>query len=141
MAFEFSNPGSPIREIRAAVWKDGQLSVDVVGKENLQAEIDSFADSCNIEMLVQRCVNGESDILNQRQGFYGDFTDYPKSYAEMVQLMVNAKSYFDSLPLEIRNKFNNDVNVFISEMDKKDWFVKAGFVTPAVDDVVPEVKE
>lgn len=141
MAFEFSNPGSPIREIRAAVWKDGELKVEVVGKENLQAEIDSYADSCNIDLLVQRCVNGEPDILNQRQGFYGDFTEYPKTYAEMVEMMVNAKSYFDSLPLEIRNKFNNDVNVFISEMDQKDWFEKAGFVASAVDDVVSEVKE
>ena len=127
--FEFSNGGSRIREIREPVMRDGHLVVEVVGKEDLQDYINSFGDSVDVELLVARAVN-EPEILNQRQGMYGDFTEFPKTYAEVLDKITSATNLFNSLPVDVRSRFSNDVYTFISEMDKKDWAVKAGFVQP-----------
>lgn len=139
--FEFSNAGSPFREIRQPVVRDGKVVVEVVGKENFNDFINSFADSCDINVLVSRAVNGEPEVLNRRQGMYGDFTQFPKTYAEVLQRVINANSLFDSLPADIRVRFDNDVYKFISEMDNADWFEKAGFVQKKTEEVKEEVKE
>lgn len=126
--FKFSNGGSRIREIREPLLKDGKISVEVVGKEDIQDYINSFADSVDIEKIVARAMNGEPELLDQRKGFYGDFTEYPKTYAEMLDRVIQAQNIFEKLPLEVRNRFNNDPAQFIAGMDEKDWFEKAGFV-------------
>lgn len=136
--FEFSNMGSRIREIREPVLKDGKISVEVIGKEDFQDYINSFADSCDIASIVARSVT-EPELLNQRQGSYGDFTEFPKTYAEALQKVIDAKNLFDSLPQSNKDQFGNDVMTFISSLDDPEWPVKAGFVIPKDD--TPDVKE
>lgn len=136
--FEFSNMGSRICEIREPVLKDGKISVEVVGKEDFQDYISSFADSCDIASIVARSVT-EPELLNQRQGSYGDFTEFPKTYAEALQKVIDAKNLFDSLPQSNKDQFGNDVMTFISSLDDPEWPVKAGFVIP--NDDTPNEKE
>lgn len=141
MKIKFSCGGSPIREIRSPfVDIDGSITVKVTGKENLQDYINSFKDSCNVEFLVSRAVNGDLDALNQRQAMYGDFTKMPKTYAEMLQFMINAQTYFDTLSSEQKASFDNDVSKFIASFDQEDFLEKAGFInnSEVVDDVVKE---
>lgn len=128
--FKFSNGGSRIREIREPVVKDGKWSVEVTGKEDFQDYIESFSDSCDIENIVRRAINGDDSALNQRFGAYGDFTVYPKTYAEALEKMIAANNLFLSLKPEVRAVFDNDIFTFISEMDKPGWAEKAGFVVP-----------
>lgn len=139
--FKFSNGGSRYREIREPLLKDGKISVEVVGKEDIQEYIDSFEDSCRIENIVARAMNGEPELLDQRKGFYGDFTDYPKTYAEMLDRVIQAQNIFENLPLEIRNRFNNDPVQFIAGMDEKDWFEKAGFAVQKEEVKESEISE
>lgn len=139
--WKFSNPGSPERLVRAAVVEDdGSVVVKVVGKEDLRELINSHADECNIAYLVERAVNGDETALNQRVGSYGDFTQLPKTYAEMLQRVIDAKSYFEGLDPKIKANFGNDVFKFIAQMDEPDWIEKAGLKSD--DPVVSEdVKE
>ena len=138
--FEFSNGGSRFRQIREPLVKDGKISVEVVGKEDLQDYINSFADSVDVDLIVARAVNGDPDALNQRQAMYGDFTQFPKTYAEMLDKMIQGQTLFESLPLDVRNRFDNNVYTFLSQMDEPDWLEKAGFVQPKVNEE-GEVKE
>lgn len=116
-----SNGGSPIKEIREPfVNKDGSIDVRVTGKESLQDYIQSFKDSCNVEYLVKRAVNGDIDALNQRSGSYGDFTEMPKTLAEAIQRVIDAQSFFDTLSPDVKAGFDNDFNKFLAQsMDVK----------------------
>lgn len=140
--FKWSNPGSRYRDVRQPVVDDdGSVKVVVVGQEDLQAEINSHADECNVSYLVERAANGDPLALNQRPGMYGDFTQYPKTYAEMLQRVIDAESFFSTLDPKVRAEFGNDVFKFIAGMDQPDWAEKAGFVKPSDDSVSEEVKE
>lgn len=138
--FEFSNSGSRIREIREPVIRDGKWSVEVTGKEDFQAYIESFSDSCDLENIIKRALAGDEDALNQRIGTYGDFTVFPKTYAEALEKMANAQNFFNSLKPEIRAAFNNDIFEFISEMDKDTFPDKLG-IKPSEDDVKEGIAE
>lgn len=121
----FTECGSPIREVFSPVVNDdGSISLQKSGEENLQQYIDSFALECDINSLIARYVNGDISALNQVTGSYGDFTSFPKTYAEMLQLQINSKAYFDKLPVELKQKFNNDPNQFFASAGSDDWIEK-----------------
>lgn len=139
----FTAIGSPFRKVRKPIVKeDGSIRVEVVGKEDFRAYINSNRDACDVALLVSRAVNGEPDLLNQRIGSYGDFTQMPKTYAEMLQKMIDAKDIFDALPADKKALFDNDLMKFISKVGEDDFFVKAG-ILERIEDVKEseEVKE
>lgn len=106
---------------------DGTIELIPSGKEDWQAYIGSFADECDINTIVARFVNGDVNALSVRNGVYGDFTEMPKTYAEMLQLQIDAQNQFNSLPLDIKEKFNNDFNQFIATAGSEEWLNKLGF--------------
>lgn len=125
----FSNPGSRIHEILSPVFdRNGHLTLEVSGEENIYDQIQSHKDSCDIHVLMKQYVQGDMEALSRRQAVFADVTEMPKSYAEMLQAMITAEQYFNSLPVEVRAKFNHSVNEFIAGMDKEDFFEKLGKV-------------
>lgn len=59
-------------------------------------------------------------MMLDHQGIYDDFTKYGELRSLKEQQMM-ANDMFYNLPLEVRQKFNNDINVFIKDGEK---FVK-----------------
>lgn len=120
-----SEPGNPIHEIlKPVVKKDGTIELIHDGYENTDEEIQSYEQEVNIENIVSRYMNGDLDALNKRVGQYGDFTEMPKTYAEILQKQIDARNIFDSLSPEIRSKFNNDANQFFAQSGTDEWFEK-----------------
>ena len=121
----FTEKGDPIKTVYSSkVNDDGTIELVPSGKEDWQAYIGSFADECDINVIVARFVNGDVSELNVRPGMYGDFTNMPKTYAEMLQLQINAKDSFDKLPLDVKEKFNNDFNQFMASAGSEEWLHK-----------------
>lgn len=121
----YTCPGSPIHDIYAPVVDEhGCVQLEVCDREDLQAFIDSFAESTDIHLLVARIRAGEEELLHRRPGAYGDFTQYPQTYAQALQMQINAQNAFDSLPLEVKQKFNNDPAQFLAQSGTQDWFEK-----------------
>lgn len=50
----------------------------------------------------------------------------PKSYAEALQLVINAEKDFYDLPLDIRNKFDNDYKQWFAQAGSNSWLDKMG---------------
>lgn len=122
-----NNPGSPIKVIRSLkINEDGSESVVKVGEENFQEYIQSFEESSNIGALVARCAAGDTSAISTKTPIYGDFTVMPKTLAEMQQKIIDGKEYFEKLPAEIKNKFDNDFNKFIAESVTDDFVSKLG---------------
>ena len=117
--------GSPIRVVREAVY-DKRKNITVVekGKENLYAYINSFADSVDINVLLARYRNGEKDALLQRAGAYIDISSMPANINEFIDLSRSAQNLFNSLPVETKEKFNNNVMEFISTVGDPEWIEK-----------------
>lgn len=51
------------------------------------------------------------------QPVFGDFASLPDNAQEMYNRMIEAKNNFDSLPLEVRKRFNYDPAAFLDFVD------------------------
>ncbi len=117
------NSGNPFKKVyKPVVGSDGVLDLVESGEESLYDYIQSWKDSVDINVILARYANGDVDVLSKMQGAYGDFTQFPKTYAEMLNRVIQGKEFFYSLPLDIREKYNNNFTEFISAMDKPDFW-------------------
>lgn len=121
---------------RGKVERDGTINLVEDGVRDVYMDIQSHKDSCSIELALKRFALGDVSALQQRQGAYGDFTTFPRTFAEVLQVMINAESYFDSLPAEIRRNFDNDLNKFLASLDSPEHFAsKMGIDLSSTKDV------
>lgn len=118
----FTTPGSPIRTIFGSKLDQRKnIVIEKKGEENLYAYINSFADSVDINVLLARFANGDKEALLQRAGAYIDISAMPTNINEFLEYSRNATALFDTLPIEVKQKFNNNVVEFISSVGDEDW--------------------
>lgn len=111
-----SNPGSKIvADYGLVTAEDGTTSVGVVGEKNLDAIIQSNKDTGNVALLVAKYNAGDDEALNRVRGVYGDFRNMPATYAEMVSRLNECRTVFEALPVDIKEQFDNNPDVFWSE--------------------------
>ena len=124
-----SNVGDRIKQLyEARVDNNGTIDLVEAGRENLYDYIQSFKESCDINTIVKRFASGDTDVLARRQATYGDFTQLPGTYAELLNTVIQGENYFNSLPLETRAKFNHSFREWMASMDNMQEFVeKMGF--------------
>lgn len=134
--FTLGNPGpsetTPSGSPEAKTYKmcldreTGHKTLVEDGKTNLYARIQEAAESCDINRIVARALEGDTEALNRVSGTYMDCTNMPSTLADMHQLIMDAHNEFDSLPLEIRERFGQDVNAYINEYGSRSWAEKLG---------------
>lgn len=118
---------------------DGTLELKKSGEKDLYSEIQSHKASTDINEIIRRFTEtGDISVFQVREGTYGDFTEMPKTYAEMFQRMIDAEIAFNSLPTDVKEKFNNNVTEFLAAMgtEKMDEIFK-----PSETVVTPDEKE
>lgn len=119
----YADPGSADVPIYSpSVDNDGHIVLEEIGVKNLPEYIDSFRESCDINNLVARFNAGDVTALSRTQGAFFDATALPHTYAEMLNTVINAEQTFNSLPLEIREKFDNSYVKWLSMMDDAEQF-------------------
>lgn len=119
--------------------KEGIKKLVPIGKKDVQSEIDSYAESCDINVLVARFMAGDESALNQVQGFYADMKSMPKTYAEWFERYQECENMFNKLPVDVREKFNNSVTEFWSDFGSEHWIDALTINNPS-DTVESEVK-
>lgn len=133
-----SNPGSPLKEkYHGKVMENGEIELVFDGYEDLQAYIDSFEEETNIENIITRVNNGEIDLLNTVAGAYIDTVGMPKTYAEVLQTVIDGQKVFEALPVDIKARFDNDFNKWFAQMGDNDFMEKSGFIKQADADLEP----
>lgn len=113
---------------------DGQIELVQTGVEDLQQYIDSFKDSCDISVMVQRFLAGDETALRNGNPVFMDLLGAPKTLAEAYAMNFRAEKAFENLPADIKNKFDNNFYRFLSEAGSDSWF-------DALKQPVPDVKE
>lgn len=117
------NPGKRDKtQYTSKIDRFGKLSLQESGKVDLSAYINSFKDTVDLSVILNKFVNGDEAALNKKQGMYMDVTKLPTSYAEMLNIVHDGMTMFDGLPLEIKRKFNNNAYEYISKIGTDEWF-------------------
>lgn len=111
------------------VMQDGKIKLSPAGKEDFHGMIQTFKESTDMSYIISRLANGDTSVIRSGSSF-GDFTNVPNNYAELLQLQIDAKKLYDSLPVEIKKQFDNDVNKFFASAGTQDWFMKMKDVLP-----------
>lgn len=140
----FSNGGSPEHVLYSPVLdENGHLELVESGVENIYDMIQSHKDSCDINLLVKRFAAGEYDVLEKRQGQYLDATQFPATYAEMLNNVIDGEKKFYELPVEVRARFGHSFTQWLAAMDNMpDWLSKMGVqVSPDAPDVRTDTPE
>lgn len=120
---------------------DGVLQLEVIGKKDIYSEIQSYKDSCDINLLMLRYTRGETDVFAKVQGFYADATKMPQTYQDCLNHVLKTEQFFNSLPIEEKQKFNNDFAQFLVSLDDPDFldrFEAVKIVNKHDDDDVKE---
>lgn len=134
----FTNPGNPIKVKYGASYDEaGRVQLVEEGTENLYDFIQSFADSCDIHVLLKRYSNGEVDVLSKVQGMYGDFTEFPTTYAELLNTVNRGEAMFNEFPVDVRAKFNHNFAEFMASLSDGSFFDRAGIKQQAEPESTP----
>lgn len=136
----YSNPGSHFENVYELRIVDGREKLVKTGQTNVYEHIQSFADSTDINVLIQRFMNGDTGALNQVQGQYFDSTQYPKTYAELYERVKAAEKVYDHMPSVVKEKYSS-AQAFFEAYGSEDFinFAKAFEVDSASSGSSPEV--
>lgn len=126
---KFKAPTGSFTELRHRAQMDSEgrrtlVKDKVVDIYNL---IQANREECEIERIIQRAVEGDYNALNQAVGVYTDITGAPRSVAEAQQWIIGIKEKWDELPAEIKNKFENNVEIYTAQFGTKEWADKVGY--------------
>lgn len=134
-----SPPGDLFHDVLTPSFRsDGTIELTVTDRVDIKKEINSHRDETDMAFILSRLMAGDDSVLDSRPPMYGDFTQLPNSYAEMLNLVLDGERYFDSLPLDVRNKFDNDHAKWFSTIGSDSWVSAMGLVRP-VDQAVSSV--
>lgn len=138
----FTEPGSPEHITYAGHYDEkGRVVLEESGRENIYDFIQSHAESCDIHVLMKRYQNGDVEALSQKQGFYGDFLDFPKTYAEALNHMNEMERQFMALPVETREKFGNSFTEFLAASAEPDFLDRLGIKKESVTEPDPDISQ
>ena len=138
MCNEFVTPAGNEFEILYSpkVHKDGTIELVESGRKDLRQEINSWREQTDMSYILRSMAAGT--YIPQEKGYYGDFTNMPSTMAEAYQVMLNAEKSFMELPLDVRNKFDNNYKnwLFMANEETEKFMDMMGF-----SNTVEEVEE
>lgn len=112
-----TSPGDPyLDNYRFVINEEGVEELTKCGKENIYEKIQAARFSADLKMILAKYENHEIQSLDFVSGVYGDFISVPKTVHELRQRMLDADAMFKTLPLEVREKFKHDPNIFFNSI-------------------------
>lgn len=114
-----SDPGSPyLDQYEYDVDKKGVQSLVKIDKQkDVHSEIQADYASTDINLLMKRFALGDSSAIDVTTGFYVDVTKMPKNLAELFDRNTECSQFFDSLPVEVKEMFDNSYTQFFTELN------------------------
>lgn len=116
-----SESGSPyLQDYEYSLDKEGhKVLVKADTYTDVYSRIQADKDSVDINVLMQRFALGDTEALDIKKGFYLDTRDMPKNIHEVFAMGLEAEQYFEGLPVELKEKFDNSHSVFFTEMSEE----------------------
>lgn len=86
---------------------DGNTHLVEVGIKDIYQEIQSFKDSCTLENIVRRALNGDPTALQQRQGVFGDARFDANDLIAANNAVKQAQNVYRSLSADKRAEYGS----------------------------------
>lgn len=119
--------------------KDGQVDLVITGQKDTYSEIQSHADSVDINTILTRYQMGDLTLLSQRNGQYIDVSDMPNNFTELLQKIVVAEQNFEQLPDVIKSEYSS-VQEYVNDIGSDKWKALFG-ISESVSESDSIVKE
>lgn len=106
------------------------------GEKDVYALIQSHLDETKIENIIKRATYDPAALGSQdwqTSEAMTDISDAPTNYHEWYGRIKDAEAEFDKLPIEVKNKWDNDVEKYIMAYGTKEWADKMGISTKTSD--------
>lgn len=124
-----SNPGKRFREKFHAVYNEkGDIELVSDGFEDVKKRMRADAEGTDLPSIIARATAGDPTAFRKDKGFYGDIVDMPKTYAEVLNTVNAGREKFDSLPIEIKEKFGNSFEKWFATFGTDEWLYNHGIV-------------
>lgn len=101
------------------------------GETDVYALIQSRLDETKIENIIKRATYDPAALGNQdwqTSKTMTDISNAPTNYHEWYGRIKDAEAEFEKLPVEVKNKWNNDVEKYIMAYGTKEWADKMGIL-------------
>lgn len=117
--------------------KHGQKKLEIVGEVNVYEQIQTYAEENKLENIMARCIAGDTSVLRP-DGIYGDITNLPTNLIEARQAMQNLENTWNSVPQDIKNKYNNSLDEFIAKSNTEEWQKDMGLIPTQMEETPVE---
>lgn len=107
--------------------ENGNAYLEQIGEINTYEKIQSYKDEVDPMSILARYAAGDTTVM-ANPGWYIDTSKLPANYIEWRNLMNEQKEKFNTLPLEIRNKFNNNFDNWAATAGEPEWLEKMGIM-------------
>ena len=108
--------GSPIRQILEPRFDGSTTKLVSVGEENIQDFYEAQAPLTDINYMLNRLALGDTSVLSSKRPMYGDFTGLPSDPIEALNLVHESERAFAQLPIEEKQKYNNDWKLWFADL-------------------------
>lgn len=116
-ASSFRSPsGSRIKVKYEGRFNGKHGSLVEVGTIDTQEIINAYGPLTDINFMLHRLSVGDRSVISTRSPMYGDFSGLPSNPIDAINMVENAKNSFGRLPIEVKQKFNNDYRVWLAEL-------------------------
>lgn len=105
----------------------GHKELEQVGTTNLYEKIQLSAEDCNIENILARAGQGDLTAFTGSK-IYADVTDQPKNLADAQRKIQAIQNEFNSLPIEVRAKYNHSVSEYVAAYGSEEWAKNLGLI-------------
>lgn len=109
--------------------ENGVKTLEKVGEVDVYAQIQSYLEETKIENIIKRATY-DPEAIGSQEWMNSEFTDIsntPTNYHEWKRIVNEAEKNFNALPAELKTKFNNNVEEYVSEYGSESWAEKLGW--------------
>lgn len=115
----FSNPGKRMKAVyELKVNERGKRGIEKVGETDIQQSIDAEFPSVDLNMVLKRLENGDTDALEQVKGFYADVAALPVDMRSIMEMNEQASKIFNEMPDNYKKLYQNDYLQFLYDPGK-----------------------
>ena len=117
---------------RTYLWefnKKGEKVLTLDQTIDQQAEIDSYLEETKLENIIRRASidpDLAARLVPDMGGGLQDATEMPENLMELQNLMLRAERIWEEVPKEIKLKFDNDIDKFVSSFGTIEWAKNLG---------------
>lgn len=101
------------------------------GIENVYDSIQKAGLGLAIDDLIRRAKAGDTEAIPEVVDSYVDIRKAPKDLLEANKMLADARSKYESLPAELRSKYDNNFNTFLEAASSGEALKVASDLTKA----------